>query len=225
MVLHTLLAKVAQHFWYQECYIAKNNVSLFVLFEVDVKQAAGSLPPSASQAWSVPTGAWELPGELVMLRETVARFMEREARPVEERQPHDAYRLPDGDLARLQEKAGALGLRCLASPSRFGGGGLGLLARVIIAEEAAKCRMGAYVPAGGAFGFDPPRRIETRAARDGSDYVINGTKMWITGAGDADWGLVFARTGEAGRGDAIMEVVSASCCSTMSIRGPPSSTR
>jgi acyl-CoA dehydrogenase len=28
--------------------------------------------------------------------------------------------------------------------------------------------------------------------------VLNGTKLWITGADGADWGLVFARTGSAG---------------------------
>ena len=75
------------------------------------------MPQSANQA---PTGAWELPGDLMMLRKTVARFMEREIRPVEERQPHDACMLPDGDLAKLQEKARALGLWCLASPLQFG---------------------------------------------------------------------------------------------------------
>ena len=34
----------------------------------------------------------------------------------------------------------------------------------------------------------------------GDRYVLNGTKMWITGAKGADWGIVFARTGHGGRG-------------------------
>lgn len=47
-------------------------------------------------------------------------------------------------------------------------------------------------------GADPARSIRTRAVRKDGRYVLNGTKMWITGADGADWGLVFARTGEQG---------------------------
>lgn len=187
-------------------------------------------------------GAWEMPDELVMLQDTIRRFMKTEVKPVEERQPHDCYKLPQEDLEALQAKARSLGLWCLSSPEEYGGGGLSLLAQVIVAEEAAKCRMGAYVPACGALGIDPPsviwlgseeqkkkygiegiqkgkkcfvaiseasggsdpaRKIQTRAVRDGDHYVINGTKMWITAAGAADWGIVFARTGEAGKGEGI----------------------
>ena len=36
--------------------------------------------------------------------------------------------------------------------------------------------------------------ISTHAVRDGDDYVINGSKMWITGAGHADWFFVLAYT-------------------------------
>lgn len=189
------------------------------------------------EALSLPTGAWELPEELALLRQTVSQFMRNDVRPVEDREPHDSYELPAADLAALQAKAKALGLWCLASPQAYGGGGLGLLAQVLVAEEAAKCKMGAYVPACGAFGIDPPsviwlgnadqikrygeagiqkgtkcfvaiseasggadpaRSIKTQAVRVGDRYVINGTKTWITAAAKADWGLVFARTGEGG---------------------------
>ena len=52
-------------------------------------------------------------------------------------------------------------------------------------------------PSGGS---DPARAIQTRAVRDGNDHwVLNGTKLWISGADRADYGLVFARTGDAGR--------------------------
>jgi acyl-CoA dehydrogenase len=182
------------------------------------------------------SGAWELPEHFVMLRNTIRRFMAEEVRPVEERQPHDCYSLPPADLEVLRAKAKNAGLWCMASPEEYGGGGLGLLGQVIVAEEAAKCRMGAYVPACGAFGIDPPsviwlgteeqrqkygiagirggkknfvaiseaaggsdpaRKIETTAVRDGDDFIINGTKLWITGAEKADWGIVFAK-GEKG---------------------------
>ncbi|WP_280536966.1 acyl-CoA dehydrogenase family protein [Halopenitus sp. POP-27] len=37
--------------------------------------------------------------------------------------------------------------------------------------------------------------IETTAKQDGDEYVINGTKLWITNGGIADYTIVFARTG------------------------------
>jgi len=43
-------------------------------------------------------------------------------------------------------------------------------------------------------GSDPARAIRTRAVRDGDDWIINGTKMFISGAHQAEFGLVFART-------------------------------
>jgi acyl-CoA dehydrogenase len=51
-------------------------------------------------------------------------------------------------------------------------------------------------PSGGS---DPARAIQTRAVRDGDDWVLNGTKLWISGADRADYGLLFARTGGPGR--------------------------
>lgn len=181
---------------------------------------------------------WELPEELVMLQETVRRFMVQEVKPLEDRLPHDAYTLPPDELRDLQARARALGLWNVQTPSEYGGAGLSLLGQCVVAEEAAKCRMGAYIPACGAFGFDPPniiyrgtraqiekyaiptaaagektfvaisepsggsdpgRAIATRAERKGDRYVVNGTKIWISGTGQAKWGILFARTGP-GRG-------------------------
>ena len=52
-------------------------------------------------------------------------------------------------------------------------------------------------PSGGS---DPARAIQTRAVADGDDWVINGGKIFISGADKADFGLVFARTAsEKGR--------------------------
>jgi acyl-CoA dehydrogenase len=180
--------------------------------------------------------SWGLTPELEALRASVATFMRREVLPVEDELPHDAFQVPEPQLAQLRAKARRSGLWALSSPEEHGGAGLGLLAQCVVAEEAAKCRMGAYVPAAGAFGFDPPgvvfegtdhqieqygrpaveagdhrtfvaisepgggsdpaRSIATTARRRGSDWVLNGTKLWISGADDAVWGLVFARTGE-----------------------------
>ena len=60
-------------------------------------------------------------------------------------------------------------------------------------------------PSGGS---DPARAIQTRAVRDGNkDWVLNGTKLWISGADRADYGLVFARTGGPGRGGVTAFIV------------------
>jgi acyl-CoA dehydrogenase len=185
-----------------------------------------------------PLGSWELPEELRMLRETTRRFMENEVKPAEAGEPHDAYELPVEKLRPLQAKAKALGLWCVQTPAEYGGSGLNLLGQCVVAEESAKCKMGAYIAACGAFGFDPPniifkgrkdqiekyaipairngdktfvaitepsggsdpgRAIRTRADRKGDRYIINGSKIFITGVGQSKWGVVFARTGGPGR--------------------------
>ncbi|MCB9371244.1 MAG: acyl-CoA dehydrogenase family protein [Microthrixaceae bacterium] len=45
-----------------------------------------------------------------------------------------------------------------------------------------------------------PSSMRTHARRDGSDWVLNGTKMWITNGGVADVAVVWARTDEGVRG-------------------------
>ena len=56
----------------------------------------------------------------------------------------------------------------------------------------------------GAYALSEPRggsdagNLATKAVRDGDDYVLTGTKAWITHAGVADFYQVFARTGGPG---------------------------
>jgi acyl-CoA dehydrogenase len=52
-------------------------------------------------------------------------------------------------------------------------------------------------PAGGS---DPARAIETKAVQKGHTWILNGTKVFISAADRADFGLVFARTGGPGSG-------------------------
>ena len=192
-------------------------------------------------------GSWELPEDLRALQDTVRRFMQHDVKPIEDRLPHDATTVPAEALVDLRTKAKALGLWCVQTPVEYGGAGLNVLGQCIVAEEASKCRMGAYFPACGAFGADPPlvifkgtadqierygrpsvdsgettfvavsepaggsdpgRAISTRAVRKGDRYVVNGTKLWISGVGRARWGILFARTGGgSGRRDITSFIV------------------
>ena len=62
-------------------------------------------------------------------------------------------------------------------------------------------------PSGGS---DPARAIRTKAVRDGDDWVINGSKIFISGADVADFGIVFARTDASkGRGGVTCFIVDA----------------
>ena len=83
----------------------------------------------------------------------------------------------------------------------FGGAGL---AQLFEANEEQKDKylyptlrgekrgfFGLSEPSGGS---DPARAIQTKAVRDGDNWIINGSKLWISGADRADFGLVFART-------------------------------
>jgi acyl-CoA dehydrogenase len=203
---------------------------------------------------------FELPEELRMLQQTVRRFMKEEVKPLEDKVAHDAYTLPPDDLVALQAKARALGLWNVQTPAEYGGAGLSLLGQCVVAEEAAKCRMGPYIPACGAFGFDPPniiykgtraqimkyavpsaeigektfvaisepsggsdpgRAIATRAERKGDRYVVNGTKLWISGAGQAKWGILFARTGPGKGRDGITSFIIEKAWPGLTVRPVP----
>lgn len=49
------------------------------------------------------------------------------------------------------------------------------------------------------FGSDPAN-MRTRAVRDGDDWILNGSKMWITNGGIADVATVWAQTEDGVRG-------------------------
>jgi len=60
-------------------------------------------------------------------------------------------------------------------------------------------------PSGGS---DPARAIQTKAVRDGDDWIINGSKIFISGADKADFGLLFVRTSpDKGRGGVTCFIV------------------
>lgn len=80
---------------------------------------------------------FELPSELAALKAELRRFVDREMIPVE-RQVRASYRSDPSGIARLAEKAKALGLDNFDVPVEYGGLGLGLLARVVVWCELSR---------------------------------------------------------------------------------------
>ncbi|MCY4094954.1 MAG: acyl-CoA/acyl-ACP dehydrogenase [Gammaproteobacteria bacterium] len=171
--------------------------------------------------------------ELDLLRDQIRRFMRDFVKPIEDKLPYNATGCAREDRALLKAKAEEMGLTRLSVPAEYGGNPVSALTRVVIAEESAKCRLGAYAPALGAFGGGPPNviwsgtpeqiekygvpcvegkkrafvaiteptggsdprnNISSRARKEGDVWVLNGRKMWITAAGGADYGIIFAKT-------------------------------
>jgi alkylation response protein AidB-like acyl-CoA dehydrogenase len=164
---------------------------------------------------------------------TVRRFVREEIVPLEAKLDPDASELPREDFERLTAKVRQMGFWGLDIPAEYGGAGVDLVTRTLMAVEMGQHRAGLYVPCYGVFGSaglaqlyeateeqkqrylhpmlrgekrgffgltepsggsDPARAIRTRAVRDGTDWIINGSKVFISGADKADFGLVFART-------------------------------
>jgi acyl-CoA dehydrogenase len=71
-------------------------------------------------------------------------------------------------------------------------------------EAGDKAFVAISEPSGGS---DPARSIQTRAELKGDRYVINGSKIWISGAGMAKWGIVFARVGDSKSREGITSFV------------------
>ena len=180
----------------------------------------------------------------------VRRFVREEIVPLEDKLDPDASELAADDYARLVAKVKAMGLYGLDIPADFGGPGIDMTTRVLLAIEMGQHRAGIYAPCYGVFGTaglaqlyeateeqkekylrpmlrgekkgffgltepsggsDPARAIRTRAVKSNDGWVINGSKVFISGADKADFGLVFARTDpERGRGGVTCFIVETS---------------
>ena len=108
-------------------------------------------------------------------------------------------------LACLELEAGDTGFRSFVSVQ-------GSLAMFPILTYGSEEQREEWLPrmakgeAIGCFGLTEPDRgsdpsnMRTTAKRDGSDWVLNGNKMWITNGGIADVALVWAQADEGVRG-------------------------
>ncbi|HET9097503.1 MAG TPA: acyl-CoA dehydrogenase family protein [Candidatus Baltobacteraceae bacterium] len=111
-------------------------------------------------------------------------------------------------LACLELEAGDSGVRSFASVQ----GSLAMFAIHRWASEEQKQHWLPRMAAGevlGCFGLTEPDfgsnpgDMRTFARRDGGDWIISGTKMWITNGGIADVAVVWAQTDEGIRGFAV----------------------
>jgi len=111
-------------------------------------------------------------------------------------------------LACLELEAGDSGVRSFASVQ----GSLAMYALHRWASEDEKAQYLPRMASGeviGCFGLTEadygsnPAGMRTYARRDGSDWIIDGTKMWITNGGIADLAIVWAQTDEGICGFAV----------------------
>ena len=108
-------------------------------------------------------------------------------------------------LACQELEAGDSGLRSLVSVQ----GSLAMFAIWRFGSEKQKTEWLPRMAAGeaiGCFGLtepdagSDPGSMRTLARRDGDDWIVSGTKMWITNGTEADVAVVWARTDEGVRG-------------------------
>lgn len=111
-------------------------------------------------------------------------------------------------LACLELEAGDSGVRSLVSVQ----GALAMYAIWRYGSAEQKQRWLPAMAAGETIGCfaltepdhgSDPASMTTRARRDGDDWVLHGTKMWITNATIADVAVIWARTDEGIRGFAV----------------------
>ena len=108
-------------------------------------------------------------------------------------------------LACLELEAGDSGLRSLVSVQ----GSLAMYAIHAFGSEEQKSTWLPQMAAGAAIGCfglteadfgSNPSGMRTNAKRDGDDWILNGSKMWITNGNVADVAVVWAQTGDGIRG-------------------------
>jgi len=174
--------------------------------------------------------------EEIMIRDSVARFVDERAMPIIARH-FDQATFP----AELVPEIAAMGLLG-SSLEGYGCAGLNAVSYGLICQELERCDSGLrsfvsvqsslcmfpiyaygseeqkqrWLPsmakgeAIGCFGLteshggSDPANMKTHARRDGADWVINGSKMWITNGSIADIAIVWAR-GEEGIMGFILE--------------------
>ncbi|MDK1024862.1 MAG: acyl-CoA dehydrogenase [Gammaproteobacteria bacterium] len=177
---------------------------------------------------------FEIPDEIRMVRDTVARFVEEQLIPLEQEVEFIEENIPADTWRGLRTQLRELGLLNLARPVSEGGAGFGQRDMAVVHEAQARSLFGGDLwrdsgvpemlqrfPAAQLDKFaakaerdelyscfcltDPtsgsdPSSMRTSFVRDGDRYILNGRKIFISGAHKADYAIVYAReAGTSGR--------------------------
>jgi len=150
--------------------------------------------------------SFQLSDEQRMIRDLARDFAEKEIKPLSEH--HDQTgEFPWSVVRKAQETE----LMNLNIPEKYGGPELGVLKECIVNEELAYACSGIqtkqeYLPRlaengqMAAFALTEPDAgsdvagIKARAVRKGDEYILNGSKAWITNSPVAHFYIVFAKT-------------------------------
>jgi acyl-CoA dehydrogenase len=186
---------------------------------------------------------FELAEEHQMLKDLVAKFVDRELIPLEKatlarEASGQAVGLTAEEEAKVLATCKELGLWGLDVPEEYGGANLPYTALVGVYEEQGRtCAPFTFPPdspnlhmliavandeqkrkylepyargeAHSAIAISEPGAggdpagMTTRAVNDGSDWVINGRKIWVSRVPHADFVIVMARTGEGKRAEGV----------------------
>jgi glutaryl-CoA dehydrogenase len=130
--------------------------------------------------------------EEIMIKESVARFVDERAMPLIASH-FDKAEFPSELVPEIAE-LGLLG----SSLEGYGCAGLNAVSYGLICQELERCDSEII----GCFGLteshggSDPASMKTHARRKGDDWIINGSKMWITNGSIADIAVVWATTDE-----------------------------
>jgi butyryl-CoA dehydrogenase len=154
--------------------------------------------------------------EQKLLRQTVREFAESEVKPLA-KEIDETGRFPRETF----KKAAELGLTGVALPDQYGGAGFDHISYSIVIEEISRvcASTGVILSVQNSLYCDPIYRFGTDDQKQrllvpfargekigcyaltepqaGSNYVVNGTKAWVTNGGAADAAIVYVNTDPA----------------------------
>ncbi|KAF9150629.1 hypothetical protein BG015_007541 [Linnemannia schmuckeri] len=142
-----------------------------------------------------------------LLKESVARFAQEQVLP--KVQKMDETEKLDADVLKGLFEQGLMGIE---TDAKYDGSESSFMSAILTIEELAKVdpsisvicdvqerylprlatdTVGCFCLSEAGSGSDA-FALQTRAVKDGDNYILNGTKMWITNSGEAEIFLVFA---------------------------------
>ncbi len=128
---------------------------------------------------------FRLSEEQQLIIQNVRRFIREEIRPLEADLDPDAFQLPPAEYERLVGMTKAMGLYQMDIPTEYGGMGVDVVTRTLVAEEMAQHRAGLYDPAYGVFGESPPAQLYACTPEQREKYL----DPFLRGARHAFFGL------------------------------------